>query len=72
MPDYLVGFRDSDRRVKYYLGMNGQRGKPIYGPKKDAPRVSKELGETILRQLPSFDGAADFQLVEAKDRCEFK
>ena len=67
---YLIGYRDDNRRVKYYLCTDVRKGRAVCGPKKGAPRFDLQMGEMIMRQLPAVD-ARKCQLVEAKDRCAF-
>ena len=67
---FLIGYRDEDGRIKYYLGVDGKRGKTVCGPKKEAPRVEEDVARVILRQLPSLD-ARDWQAVEDAVRCKF-
>lgn len=67
----MIGFRDSDaRRIRYYRGVNGATGKASLGGKSAAVIVDREMGEKIVRQLPSLD-ARDWQLVKHEKRCKF-
>lgn len=67
--NFLIGYRDEDRRVRYYHGMSGKTGKAVCGPKKHAPRFDEQRG-VILRQLPTLDNRG-WQMVPEADRCKF-
>jgi hypothetical protein len=69
-PAYVIGYRDDMRRIRYYRGVNGATGKASTGAKRDAVRIDRSMGETILRQLPAID-ARDWQLVKHEKRCKF-
>ncbi len=68
---YLIGYRDDDRRIKYYLGVNGASGRAVCGPKKEAPTIRQRYGGVILRQLPAVDNRG-WQLAQDEPRCKFE
>lgn len=67
---YLIGYRDSDRRIRYYAGVSGLTGRAVCCPKKEAPRFDSDTVGVILRQLPAIDNRG-WQMVEDRPRCRF-
>lgn len=41
---FLIGYRDDERRIRYYHGMNGRVGRAVCGSKKHAPRFDEQTG----------------------------
>lgn len=44
MTQYLIGYRHSDRRIRYYAGVSGATGRAVCRPKKGAPRFDGDTG----------------------------
>lgn len=68
--DFLIGYRDENRKVHYYHGMNGQTGRAVCGTKIAAPRFDEQTGGVILKQLTTLDNRG-WQMVQDADRCRF-
>lgn len=71
MSKFLIGYRDDDGKIGYYIGMNGRSGKAIIGPKCEAPRFDENMAEKICSQLPTLDNRG-WVYVPDKKRCQFE
>lgn len=50
-----IRYRDERHKLKYYCGMNGQRGRAITGGRSEAVNVDSETAQKIRQQLSTLD-----------------